>query len=95
MRSDASSAARNPSDVPTSSGGAFDFTATPVRTLPSAARERPSRSPDAASVSIIASVTIITSHGSPASSASFIAPTAPKRPSIARRARRRPAARAP
>ena len=36
------------------------------------------RSPADCSATTIASVTIITSQGSPASSASFIAPTAPK-----------------
>src|SRR6478735_9944880 len=56
--------------------------ATPVRTSPIGASGRAATAPWSRSSASIASVTIITSQGTPPSSASRIAPTAPKRPSI-------------
>ena len=75
----ASSAACKACGVDTSGRAAPAGTAMPVRTRPSALRVWPRRRPAATSSPTILSVTINRSQGSPASSASCIAPTAPKR----------------
>src|ERR1019366_4761456 len=82
MAGAATKAAFNASVVPKAGIASPSRTAMPVRTRPTTIDVSPSMAPLPCSARSIASVTISTSQGTPPISASFIAPTAPKRPSI-------------